>query len=222
MSKGKVPTRQVNVYLGAKKKVACRLIIECLPKQVIAQKLRKAKMAAKREGRVLGNDTKARIGMNLFVTNMSNEDLPLEHVWPLYRLRWQIELVFKVFKSVAKIDKIKKVNRYRLECYLFGKLLWALLGWDIYWKLNNSILALDEAIGQNKKVISYNKLMKSFHRLCLHLKNFHRKAMKENTALIEAFVENVLEHCILEKRKRKVLSTEIISQISKKNQYNVL
>lgn len=207
MRKGKISTRQVIVYLGAKKKIKCRLIIECLPPEVSAEKLRKAKRAAQREGRTLGNDTKARIGLNLFVTNMSDEDLPLENAWSLYRLRWQIELVFKVFKSVAQIDKIKKVNRYRLECYLYGKLIWSLLGWNIYWKLTQSPPV-------SGKPLSINKLMKSFRRLCLHIRAYHKKTMKESTALIEKFIENVFDHCILEKRTGSISSMEIIIQIS--------
>lgn len=210
MRKGNKPTRQVSVYLGAKKNVECRLIIQCLPEEVSAKRLRKAHQAAKREGRILGKDTIARIGLNLFVTNMSDEDLPMEHVWPLYRLRWQIELVFKAFKTVAQIDKIKKVKLYRLECYLYGKLLWALLGWDIYWKLTKGNLKLD-------KIISINKLMKNFRRLCLHLTGYGKKTKQECRALIIAFVENVFDHCLLEKRKQKTSSLEIISEICKIN-----
>jgi hypothetical protein len=208
MRKSKNATRQVTVYLGKEKNVQCRLIIECLPPEVSAQKLRRAKRAAQREGRTLGKDTKSRIGLNLFVTNMSDEDLPMENVWPLYRLRWQIELVFKVFKSVAQIDKIKKVNVFRFVCYLYGKLLWALLGWDVYWKLTCSAYA-------SGKVISINKMMKSFRRLCWHIVNHNKKAMKEKARLLENFVINVFENCLLEKRKHKLSSVQIIEQLCK-------
>jgi len=210
MRKGKTATRQFTVHLGQKKSVQCRLILECLPPEVSAEKLRKAKRAAQREGRALGKDTLARIGLNLFVTNMSDEDLPLESVWPLYRLRWQIELVFKVFKSVAKIDKIKKVNRYRLECYLYGKLLWAVLGWDVYWKLTRGITA-------SGKAISINKMMKSFRRLCWRITNHNKEAMKQQAAILveilEDFIENVFEDCLLEKRKGKLSLMKIIEQL---------
>jgi hypothetical protein len=77
---------------------------------------------------------------------MSDEHLPMENVWPLYHLRWQIELVFKIFKSVAQIDKIKKVNVFGFECYLYGKLLRALSGWDVYWNLTRSINASGKVI----------------------------------------------------------------------------
>jgi hypothetical protein len=206
MRKGKVATRQFTVYLGKEKSVQCRLIIECLPPEVSAEKLRKAKRAAQREGRTLGKDTLSRIGLNLFVTNMSEEDLPLKNVWSLYRLRWQIELVFKIFKSVAQINKIKKVKRHRFECYLYGKLIWALLGWDVYWKLTSSTYALG-------KTISINKMMKSFRRLCLRIINHNNKTVEQKVGVLEKFIESVFENCLLEKRKGKLSSMEIIKQL---------
>ncbi len=208
MRKSKITTRQVTVNLGKEKNVQCRLIIECLPPQVRAEKLRKAKKAAQREGRTLGKDTLSRIGLNLFVTNMSDQDLPVENVWPIYRLRWQIELVFKIFKSVAQIDKIKKVNRYRFECYLYGKLLWSLLGWEVYWKLSRS----NSASG---KTISINKMMKSFRKLCLYITSHNHKAIKQNKKFIENFIVSVFENCLLEKRKHKLSSVQIIEQLCK-------
>ena len=206
MRKRKIATRQVDVYLGLEKNVECRLIIECLPPQASEQKLRRAKREAQREGRTLGNDTLSRIGLNLFVTNLSDEDLPMKNVWPLYRLRWQIELVFKVFKSVAQIDKIKKVNCYRFECYLFGKLLWALLGWNVYWKLNYYASAMD-------KTISINKMMKSFRRLCKLIASRNNSAIKQNIDVLEIFIANVTQNCLLEKRKGKISSMKIIEEL---------
>lgn len=206
MRKSQITTMEVSVYLGKEKSVQCRLIIECLPPEKIAEKLRKAKRAAQREGRILGKDTLSRIGMNLFVTNMDEQDLPLQNVWLLYRLRWQIELVFKVFKSIAEINKIKKVNRYRFECYLYGKLIWALLGWDIYWKLTYSISA-------SGRTISINKMMKSFRRLCWRITSYNEKAMKGKLEMLEKFIVNIVENCMLEKRKGKLSSIQIVEQL---------
>ena len=94
MRRSKIKTMGFEVYLGEEKKGKSRLIIEILPKDVIEEKLRKAKRAAQREGRELGKDAIARIGLNLYVTNLSEEDLPNDQVRSLYRLRWHIELVF--------------------------------------------------------------------------------------------------------------------------------
>ena len=208
MRKYEIPHQEFDVYLGAKKQLECRLVIECLPPEVREKKLRRAHREARREGRTLGQDTISRVGLNLFVTNMSCEDLPLEHVWPLYRLRWQIELVFKVFKSVVGINKIKKVKQHRFECYLYGKLLWALLGWDVYWKVAQSISG-------EGKVISINKMMKSFRRFCSRIRLNNKDAMMQITDRLEGFIKNVFDNCMLEKRKRNVSSKIIIEQIYK-------
>ena len=46
----------------------------------------------------------------------------IETAWQIYTLRGQIELTFKVWESICKIDKVKKVKKDRLECYI-----WAIL-----------------------------------------------------------------------------------------------
>jgi len=206
MRKSNIKTREFLVFLGSDKKIGCRLIVECLPEEIKGEKLRKAYAAAKRERRELGNFTISRVGMNLFVTNLKDEDVPKEQVWSLYRLRWQIELVFKVWKSVASVDKIKKAKRERIECHLYGKLLWVLLGWNIYWKIT-------DYIKDKKKVVSFNKMMKNLRKFCQHLKNrtfAKSKGVELNT---QAFVENVLKNCMLERKKKSLSSIDIIIRL---------
>lgn len=206
MRESKINTREFLVCLGSDKKVKCRLIVECLPEEVKAEKLRKANRAAQREGRQLGKDTIARVGMNLFVTNMEEQDIPKELVWSLYRLRWQIELVFKVWKSIASVDKIKKAKRERIECHLYGKLLWVLLGWNIYWKITSHI-------HDRTKAVSFNKMMKNLRKFCDHLKVQALIKVKGVGFSIQRFVENVLKNCMVEKRKGKLSSIDVIIRI---------
>jgi hypothetical protein len=206
MRKSHIKTKEFSVYLGNDKKVKCRLILECLPEDVKAEKLRKANRAAQKEGRELGKDTISRIGLNLFVTNLNEHDLPKEQVWSLYRLRWQIELVFKVWKSVASVDKIKKAKRERIECHLFGKLLWVMLGWNIFWKITNQIK-------DRSKAVSFNKMMKNLRKFCEYLKNRTLGKAKGVRLCIEVFVENVLRNCMLEKKKKNLSSIDIIIRL---------
>lgn len=53
----------------------------------------------------------------------------------VYTLRWQIELIFKIWKSVFEIDKVKKMNIFRFECYIYSKLIAILLTLHIQNKL---------------------------------------------------------------------------------------
>ena len=44
-----------------------------------------------------------------------------------YRLRWQVELVFKRFKSLAELGRLPKHDEESAKAWLYGKLLVALL-----------------------------------------------------------------------------------------------
>ncbi|EMF0052632.1 transposase [Enterococcus hirae] len=46
--------------------------------------------------------------LNIYITNCPVVHVPMDMVHEVYSLRWQIELLFKVWKSVFKINKIKK------------------------------------------------------------------------------------------------------------------
>ncbi len=119
------------VYVGAKKELKVRMIIEELPIDKIQQRIRKAKKNAKKNGHQLSAVFKAKAHLNIFITNIDEEILPVSKTRSLYRLRWQIELMFKVWKSIGSIDKVKKMKIERFETYLYSKLLWIMINWEI-------------------------------------------------------------------------------------------
>lgn len=135
MKKHNLESIEKDVYLGSKDKFKTRLVLHLLPPDVVSRRIRKARETSRNKGR--GDLTKeyiARAHLNLFVTNAAVELLSARNTWNLYRLRWQIELIFKVWKSICRIDNVKKVKRYRLECYIYAKLILIVLGWQILWQ----------------------------------------------------------------------------------------
>jgi len=62
----------------------------------------------------------------LFTTFPESEFLPSE-VLEWYRIRWQVELVFKRFKSLAQLGHLPKQDDESAKAWLYGKLLVALL-----------------------------------------------------------------------------------------------
>ena len=67
------------------------------------------------------------MGMNVYITNTSLEEIPTNYVHSLYSLRWQIEILFKTWKSFFEIDECKNIKKERLECHLYGQLIGILL-----------------------------------------------------------------------------------------------
>jgi hypothetical protein len=75
----------------------------------------------------------------VYVTNAPPELLSLSEAFVLAKLRWQIEVVFKLWKSHLFIDEWRTKKPWRILCELYAKLIGSLLqhwllvvtGWDI-------------------------------------------------------------------------------------------
>jgi hypothetical protein len=110
----------------------CRLIAIPVPEEVWAERIRKAQIRAKSVKYHLTDEYKHRCRFSLFITNTSQEMLDAADVSQLYRLRWQIELVFKTWESLLNIHKVKAVKKERLECQLIAKFIWILINWKAF------------------------------------------------------------------------------------------
>ncbi|MEO6524526.1 MAG: IS4 family transposase [Mucilaginibacter sp.] len=110
----------------------CRLIAVPVPEQVWAERIRKAKIRAKSQRHTLSDEYKARARFSVFITNTDENTLKATDVIQLYRLRWQVELIFKTWKSLLDVHKVKSVKKERLECQLIAKFIWILLNWKAF------------------------------------------------------------------------------------------
>lgn len=131
LNKVKTGTLDLDVKIYQKELIPCRLIIERVSDEVYRERIKQAKHSAKKHGVGLTRRHKIRCRYNTFITNISKHILPAEKLRKCYYLRWQIELVFKTWKSFLQIDKLKKVKKERFECQLLAKLLWVLLNWRL-------------------------------------------------------------------------------------------
>ena len=55
--------------------------------------------------------SKRLMSMNVYITNTSPEEVPPNYVHSLYSLRWQIEILFKTWKSFFEIDECKGIKK---------------------------------------------------------------------------------------------------------------
>ena len=89
----------VSVLLGVSHRLPCRLIALRLPQEVADRRRQKAYVKAQKHGRVPSREYLEWQDWTIFVTNCEPELLTWEAVVVLYRARWQIELMFKLWKS---------------------------------------------------------------------------------------------------------------------------
>ena len=99
LKKQKLAFMEVRVLLGKSEFVPCRLIVSQVDTKTYEKRLRKAQKHARSKNINVSNEHKERIGMNIFITNAPKERISAEQVQDVYSLRWQIKLMFKVWKS---------------------------------------------------------------------------------------------------------------------------
>ncbi|WP_412676493.1 transposase [Aneurinibacillus migulanus] len=74
-----------------------------------------------------------------------------EAVYALYSLRWQIEILFKVWKSIFRIHRIKKVKKERLNCHLYGTLISILISSNVTFKIRSLLYQKEKRRSVNIK-----------------------------------------------------------------------
>lgn len=114
-------------YIGKKQSLPTRVIIHRLTEKLARQ--RRAVQAEKEKnlGFVYRERTKKLSAMNVYITNAPLEEVPTGQVHSLYSLRWQIEILFKTWKSFFGIHRCKSMKQERFECHLYGQLIGILL-----------------------------------------------------------------------------------------------
>jgi hypothetical protein len=149
-----------DVLIYQKELLPCRMIVEAVNEDEYKKRLEQAKKSAKSRGVGISNQHKIKCRYNIFITNVDKDVLSAGKIRKAYYLRWQIELVFKTWKSFFEIDKIKNVKKDRMECQLLAKFLWILLNWHLFQACNSYVREKDPEKGVS--VIKFFKRCLSF------------------------------------------------------------
>jgi hypothetical protein len=133
------------VQLGSRHPVPCRLCCFRAPEAVVNRRRRQARRAAKKRGRTPSKETLYLLGWTIFLTNVPASMVDLEQVASLYALRWQIELVFKLWKSQMRIDHIAGFRKERVQVELYAKLIGLVLFRCVAMPLRSEVVDLSPA-----------------------------------------------------------------------------
>jgi len=116
-----------DIYLGQKKDLKTRLIVTKLTEENKKKRQFKHLKDIKKGRGTLNKRSIEWNSVNVYATNTAVDMLTSEQVHHVYSLRWQIELMFKIWKSIFKINKVKKLKIERFKCFLYGRLIALLL-----------------------------------------------------------------------------------------------
>ncbi|MFC2079930.1 IS4 family transposase [Bacteroidota bacterium] len=159
MKQRKVQSEELDIFIEIEGEfLEMRLIAEKLPDEVYAKRIRKAEKGIKKKGYNLTDSYKARARFNLFVTNVDKGVLNTRNVGYLYSLRWQVELVFKSWKSTFNIAKVKAFKKERFECQILARLLLIIISWKMFSTLNKASVSATNR--KSPLIMSYYKFNK--------------------------------------------------------------
>lgn len=113
---------ELQVYITAEK-IPVRLIAYRIPPEVVEKRRREANRNAQKRGRNMTEASRNRLDFSIFITNVPITIWKAEVVGTIYTLRWQVELIFKEWKSSLQIHYIKGTCEHRVRCLLYGKLI---------------------------------------------------------------------------------------------------
>jgi hypothetical protein len=116
-------TLDLPVLLGLKQHLSARLLALKVPQEVADQRRRRVRAEAKRRGRTPSALALALAGWTILITNAAPEMLSLQEALLLGRTRWQIELLFKLWKSQGQIDSWRSGKPAAILCELYAKVI---------------------------------------------------------------------------------------------------
>ena len=95
--------------------------------QAAARARKRARREARRQGSKVKPETLAFANHVIVFTTFPEPAFDARRVLECYRLRWQVELLFKRLKSLARLGHLPKYDPESARAWLYGKLLMALL-----------------------------------------------------------------------------------------------
>lgn len=206
MKRSNIVYQELSVQIGEEKKLPVRLIIELMPEEIVNRRLAKVNREAKKKKRQVSEEYKAYACLNFFISNVGQQWLTTPQIHSIYRLRWQIELRFKIWKSYYHIHANRKMKLHRFETYLYATLLFILINWEI---VINLLSIIKEQTGKMLSVMKcYKALVTTFEILKEALFN----PMQKLRPYLERIYKMGEKQLLLERRKCHLSLEEILFQ----------
>jgi len=182
------------------KKLSTRLVAIRVSDDVYNERVRVLKRAYQQRRRTPKKETLKLQRYVIFVTNIPKDMIEAKYIGTIYRLRWEIELCFKRWKSILKIDRLTGESGNRTLCFIYAKLIAILL-------INNFEQYALALAHQKNRELSTDKFLKWI----VDRDRFQRLLAGEFS--ITQFLKMILDNItrlLKDKRKKRLSSLDLI------------
>ncbi len=185
------------IRIGSENSLIARAIVSVVPNEIRERRKQAVLSKAKSHQYTVQKQYHVWENINVFITNIKSDSLSPDQIMMLYRLRWQVELVFKTWKSHRSIDQYKTMKKDRMECYVYADLLLLIIQGKIFAWLNQKMIS--------KRI--YLSLHK-FSKLMIHLSAYFNDAVIRKRLRISNFLSYLTPlaytYALREKKKNKI------------------
>jgi hypothetical protein len=199
--------KSMQIYLGEKERLPVRLILERVAEKLANEKRRKLLSDKVNKRKVVSKERLMFCNANAFITNCTEIQLPNDLIRQCYSLRWQIEIIFKAWKSYFNIDKVRQMKVERFECFHYGCLMLILISTHLlrYFK--------EQYLIEHGREISELK----FFKLISSLKKEIKEVIKKGKTALNKFIDQlkiIIEvTCYKEQRINRLKPLTILKKI---------
>lgn len=195
------------VYIGEKEKFPVRLVLEKVPLAIANEKRRKLKTDKQNKRKGITEERLIFCDVNAFITNCDEELLPTNLIRQCYSLRWQIEIMFKAWKSIFKIDKVKQMKLERFECLHYGCLMLIIASTQLLMFYKYKYL---KKYKQEVSELKFFKLIVSLHE---ELQIVLKKTKYKISNFLEQIDSMIEQFCIKEQKKNRLKPLKILTNL---------
>jgi hypothetical protein len=125
----------------------------------------------------------------------------------IYSLRWQIEIMFKIWKLLFNIHQVNKVKVERFKCFIYGRLISLVLGSLLMNIANN------ESTRDKTREMSIFKCYDTVRTYLVDLSKCIFNNCRKFFSLVTVILDDLYRYGGKSKRKSKLTSGEILNLI---------
>lgn len=119
--------KELRVRVGAQEQVPMRLLMLRVSKAIADQRREDLKADAQRRQQPVSEEALRLAEWTILITDAPTKRLPFQAALVLLRERWQMELLYKLWKQHGQVDEWRTANPWRALCELYAKLIGVVL-----------------------------------------------------------------------------------------------